>query len=181
MSRINGFTTGQPDPERYTPPEIAVAARDALKTIDLDPATTEKVNKLFLRAKHIYTEENSGLNREQPWKGKVFINPPGGNDNPRFFWERLMFEYQEGNVTGGIFLAFDIEFLRQSQNWNYSPMVSWPFCLPAKRITFYREKNGLIQPHDLRHGASSAIVYVGRNISRFKTAFNNIGIVVIPK
>ena len=183
------FLTKEADVERYTPPEIVAAVKDTLGQIDLDPATTTLVNSTFIRAKKYYTEQDDGLNREvNPWSGKVYINPPGnkglsnhgaGNDKPRIFWERLIIEYQAKRVSGAIFLAFNIEFLQRSQNWNHT-MVQYPFCIPAKQLIFYREKNGVLKPGDYPE-FSSAIVYIGNNVARFTRAFANIGAVVIPR
>lgn len=171
---------GEPDRERYTPAEIVIAVKDTLGTIDLDPATTEIVNKLFIRAKRFYTEKDNGLDREKPWNGKVFINPPGGHRNPELFWERLILEYNQKTVTGGVFLAFNIDVLQQSQNW-MTPLVRYPFCIPAKRIQFYYEEKGLIQPPQCRSGFANAIIYVGKNVRRFAKSFSNIGAVIIPR
>ena len=181
------FLKKEPDIERYTPPEIVAAVKEALGEIDLDPATTELVNSTFIRARKYYTIETDGLSREKsPWARKVFINPPGnmphheGIDKPRGFWERLYYEYRERNVSAGIYLAYNIEFLQRSQNWSY-PMTEWPFCIPKNQLIFYREnKSGKIIARDYPEFAS-AIVYIGQNIRRFAKAFSNIGTVIIPK
>lgn len=180
------FLKKEADTERYTPPEVVAAVKDTLGQIDLDPATTTLVNSTFIRAKKYYTELDDGLDRENnSWGGKVYINPPnnlhrGDNtDRPRMFWERLMIEYQAKRVTAAVFLAFNIEFLQRSQNWNHA-MVHYPFCIPSKQLIFYREKNGVIKPGDYPEFAS-AIVYIGNNVGRFSKAFANIGAVVIPR
>lgn len=61
--------------EHYTPDYIVKAARLTLDQIDLDPASTKSANRL-VKAKKIYTMEQNGLIK--PWKGNVFLNPPGG-------------------------------------------------------------------------------------------------------
>jgi len=176
----SNFMQGEPDRERYTPAEIIIAVKDTLGTIDLDPASTETVNKLFVRAKRIYTEQTDGLDRNNPWNGKIFVNPPGGNRNPELFWERLISEYNQRNVVAGVYLAFNIEHLQQSQNWLH-PMIQYPFCIPSQRIQFYYEEKGLIKPPPHRNGFASAIIYVGKSTTRFAKAFNNLGAVIIPR
>jgi hypothetical protein len=180
------FLSKEPDVERYTPPEIVAAVKDALGNIDLDPCTTTLVNNTFIRAKKWYTETDNGLDREIcPWGGKVYVNPPGNlnrggcTDRPRLFWERLIIEHQCKRVSAAVFLAFNIEFLQRSQNWNQS-MVQYPFCIPQKQLIFYREKNGVLKPGDYPEFAS-AIVYVGNNVGRFVKAFSNIGAIVVPR
>jgi len=180
------FLKKEADTKRYTPPEVVAAIKDTLGQIDLDPATTQLVNSTFIRAKKYYTEKDNGLNRENcPWDGKVYINPPNNlcvgasSDRPRMFWERLIVEYQEKRVSAAVFLAFNIEFLQRSQNWNHA-MVQWPFCIPSKQLIFYREKNGILKPGDYPEFAS-AIVYIGNNVTRFARAFANIGAIIIPR
>lgn len=187
---MHPFTTNRAidnaDTERYTPPEIVAAVRETLGSIDLDPCTTELVNRTFIRANYIYTKETDGLNRENnPWAGKVYINPPSfANDvrnGTRMFWERLMTEYLAKRITAAVFTAFDITALQQSQRWNHM-MVQYPFCIPEKRLIFWRKKNGLqaLEPRDNPEFAS-AIIYVGKSIKRFTKAFENIGAIVIPR
>lgn len=168
-----------PDSERYTPPEIVAAVKDTLGQIDLDPATTPLVNRTFIRAKRFYTKETDGLNTDNPWQGRVYINPPGGYPLPRRFWERLITEYHDKRVTAGVFLAFTMEHLMQSQHWNHM-MVRYPFCLPDKRLTFYREKGGALERRDYTEFAS-AIVYVGTKTKRFIEVFKDIGAIILPK
>lgn len=78
------------DYEYYTPPEIVEAAKEVMGTIDLDPASSEKANKIVKAAK-IYTLEQKfeqfecwdlpaltwmkgGL--DEFWHGNVWMNHP---------------------------------------------------------------------------------------------------------
>ena len=62
--------------EHYTPPDVVEAARASLGGIDLDPATSVEGNRVFVKAVKIYTADDDGF--VVPWKGRVFLNPPGG-------------------------------------------------------------------------------------------------------
>lgn len=192
---MHPFTTTNADVERYSPPEIVAAARETLGGIDLDPCTTELVNRTFIRASHIYTKETDGLNREAcPWIGRTYINAPSriyltrgtqttdeSRNGVRMFWERLMTEYLAKRITAGVFMAFDITALQQSQGWNHM-MVQYPFCIPEKRLIFWRKKNGLQALEERDHPEfASAIIYVGKSVKRFSKAFENIGAVIIPR
>lgn len=61
--------------EHFSPPDIVEAAREALKVIELDPASSEKANTI-VKAKNIISLPRNGL--LERWYGRVFINPPGG-------------------------------------------------------------------------------------------------------
>lgn len=61
--------------EHFTPREVVAAARKTLGGIDLDPASCAKANKR-IKAKQFFSVEDDGLT--QPWRGRVFVNPPGG-------------------------------------------------------------------------------------------------------
>jgi len=59
-------------------------------------------------------------------------------------------------------------------------MLACPFCVPAKRLVFWREKDGRLEARDHPEFAN-AIIYLGKNSKRFTEAFQNIGAVVIPR
>lgn len=54
--------------EWYTMPRYIEAARTVLGHIDLDPASTERANRI-IKATHYYTKQDDGLT--QHWSGKV--------------------------------------------------------------------------------------------------------------
>lgn len=62
--------------EHQSPPWIVEGARETLRGIDLDPATTSAANELSVKAKRIYTINDDGLSKF--WMGRIFLNPPGG-------------------------------------------------------------------------------------------------------
>jgi hypothetical protein len=62
-------------PEHYTPSEVVEAARTTLGAIDLDPASCEAASRV-VRASSYYTKQQNGFT--QPWRGRLFMNPPGG-------------------------------------------------------------------------------------------------------
>jgi hypothetical protein len=84
-----------------TPRKFLDAAREVLGGIDLDPATSAEANETVKAAK-FYTEADDGT--IQPWKGTVWLNPPYGG-LARNFIERLVREYQVGNVTAACALV----------------------------------------------------------------------------
>lgn len=55
-----------------TPPEVMAALEEVFGKFDLDPCATRETKK----AKRCFRGSVDGLT--QPWKGKVFVNPPYG-------------------------------------------------------------------------------------------------------
>lgn len=129
--------------EHYTPCYIVEPAREVLGHIDLDPATSELANKR-IQAARIFIEQDGLKTFEEPWHGRVFLNPPGGTkpivpefrSNPSLFWSKLMHEWGAGNVEAAIVIGFTVEVLQTTQGETEYPMLRFPFCIPKQRIKF---------------------------------------------
>ncbi len=89
----------------YTPPSYLEAVRDALGSIDLDPASCEIANEA-VGAKEFFdgTPEKDGLKRR--WHGRVFLNPPYGTIDGEslagLFCAKAVSEYENGNIDAAI-------------------------------------------------------------------------------
>lgn len=116
-----------------------------LGNIDLDPASSLLFNER-VNADHIFTEGDSALTRawtgarESPlgfsWGSRVFLNPPGRLT--RQFWEKLVNEWELGNVAEAIWVGFNMDHLRylgESRRWP----LEFPTLIPRKRIRFVHE------------------------------------------
>lgn len=160
-----------------TPRGIVELARKVLVGIDLDPASTEAHNRT-VRAKCIFTSREDGL--VQPWRGRVFLNPPGGvikskEEMARWktrsravaWWRMLVEEYGAGRIYAAIFIGFNMEILATSQSTEWMSVLDFPFCVPKKRIAF----TGKQPTH------SNVVVYVGpkANLKKFRSVFSEIG------
>jgi len=131
--------------EQYTPERIVELAREVMGGIDLDPASSELANAR-VRAARIFTEADGERALEEPWEGKIWLNPPGGQtpvakvaglrSNPSIFWAKLMLEWEyEEAAECALVLGFTMEVLQSSQR--ISPtMAEFPFCIPRQRIAF---------------------------------------------
>lgn len=155
--------------EWYTPAEYIRAVRTVLGAIDLDPASCALANTV-VRAAKIYSLDDDGLN--SPWHGRVWLNPPYGRvgsnrqkGQTEAWIQRLIQEYNEGNVTEAILLVNAYLY----KQW-FAPLWKYPICFPSGRISFWNAqgKSGR-SPH------SSAFVYFGNHTQRFVDVFSVFG------
>lgn len=167
--------------EHYTPLEFIEAARDTMDGIDLDPASTGRVNDLRVKATAFFSKVDDGLSRA--WRGRVWLNPPGGRiknkSSAAIWWAKLAEEYQSGRVTEALFLGFSIEILATAQDACIWP-GNMPFCVPRKRIEFVQERDGEFVPGE-SPTHSNIIVYLPpaahdtRKLERFAKNFSRFG------
>ena len=129
-----------------TPVEVLVAARELMGGVDLDPASCAEANTA-VRARRYFTQEDDGLSKR--WKGRVWLNPPGGIDDnrdskPKVRWRHLVGEYVAGRASCALFLGFSIEVLQTTQiDAGDLPIpLDFPFCVPSRRLAFLTVKNG---------------------------------------
>lgn len=152
----------------YTPRYIWERAERAMGGIDLDPSSPGwNVNA----ARHI-TKEEDGLN--QIWQGRVWLNPPFGNDVYIWF-EKLRDEYQSGRVPAAVVLW---KSATETRAWQTLISYACRVCFPHQRINFIakNKNNG--------KGAtfSPALFYAGNDPEVFEAAFCDIGdIWITPK
>jgi ParB family chromosome partitioning protein len=109
-----------------------MAARQLLGGIDLDPASCEAANEI-IQAERYYTKADDGL--KQPWRGKVFLNPPGGRGVVKAFWSKLIEHYRAGEVTEAVWIGYSLDQLQTLQSCEASPL-DFPLCVPTKRLHF---------------------------------------------
>jgi ParB family chromosome partitioning protein len=149
-----------------TPRKYIEAARTVMGEIDLDPASSAEANKM-VNAKKFYTDADDGL--QQPWKGRVWLNPPYGGE-ARAFIERLIKEYEVGNVTAALAL---INAHASETKW-FQQLFNYTICFVAGRIDFWGPHRETASTNT--HG--SAIVYLGSDIDKFCETFSEFGAVV---
>ena len=76
------------------------SARTVMKGIDLDPASSDELNKSIKASIH-YTIEEDGL--QQEWLGRVFLNPPWSGQAEKFV-NLLLLSYRKRAVTRAVLL-----------------------------------------------------------------------------
>lgn len=157
--------------EYYTPLKIIEAARRVMGSIDLDPASSAVANRI-VGATRFFSEEENGL--LQPWSGNVWMNHPFGKQVNRQWIEKLVYEFQEGNIAQ----ACCITYACTSELW-FQPLFDYPLCFLSPR-TNYRLADGTIKKGVTK---GSVVTYLGphEDCSRsgFVHEFNCLGTVMV--
>lgn len=149
--------------EWYTPRWLIEKALTVMGGIDLDPASSLEANKTVL-ARQIYTAETNGL--DQPWSGRVWLNPPYGNDVEPFV-DKLLLSVESGEVTEAILLVA----ARTDTAW-FRKLRTYPRCFIWGRLKFINGETGEAgEPA----GFPSMVVYMGPNFLTFVDEFKTIG------
>lgn len=178
-------------PEWYTPDDIADRARRVMGRIDLDPASHPQANSV-VKADRYYTAANSGL--DKPWRGRVFINPPGGLVNE--FWLKLMAE--DRNIQQWLWVGYSLEQLQTIQSvikdqfMEFHPL-DFSYCIPRRRIAFTENEAKRQKRFDKQIAAGKTpkdavspthanyIVYRGPNNLSFYQEFRSLGYVKLAE
>jgi len=142
--------------EWYTPEHIIDLVRKVLKEIDLDPCSNAA--KSVPAALH-YTKEDDGLSHEHEWRGRIYMNPPYG-DEISDWTEKLRSEYERGSVTEAIALVP----ARTDTVW-FRPFEHAVFI--SGRLKFSNSKDSAPFP--------SAVLYLGKRWEVFKSVFKEVG------
>lgn len=152
--------------EWYTPSVYIEAARQAMGSIDLDPASCELAQET-VKAGRYYTIADDGLACE--WNGNVWLNPPYSKDLIGKFAEKVVAESERFEqaivlVNNATETAWFQSMARKAD----------AICLFAGRIKF-NDKTG--KPANTPVQGQAAI-YFGGHAERFASAFEALGLVV---
>ena len=148
--------------EWYTPSEYIEAARQAMGSIDLDPASSETAQRTVQAAKY-YTAESNGL--DKTWRGNIWMNPPYASDLIGKFISKLSEERQ--NYNQAVVLvnnATETEWFRMLIS------EASAVCFPKGRVRFYMPDGKTGAPLQ-----GQAVVYIGDRTDSFFEAFSRIG------
>ena len=148
--------------EWYTPKEIIEAARKAMGSIDIDPASSDVANEV-VKAAEYYTAETDGL--DKPLHGNVWMNPPYASDLIGKFIQKIVSErnsYKQAIVL--------VNNATETEWFNSLISVASAVCFPRSRIKFYMPDSKTGSPLQ-----GQAIVYIGDSMSNFLDNFSAIG------
>lgn len=150
--------------EWYTPKEFIDAARNAMGSIDLDPASNDIANQV-VQAEKYYTAETNGLDKD--WNGNVWMNPPYASDLIEKFIDKLIEQTEAGNVNQAVVLVNNAT----ETGW-FSKLVhiSSAVCFPKSRVKFYMPDGKTGAPLQ-----GQAVLYVGNEPRNFVDAFKDLG------
>jgi hypothetical protein len=152
--------------EWYTLAEYIEAARAVLGEIDLDPASVAVANQV-VKAKRFFTLADDGL--RQIWKGCVWLNPPWGDEGPKFV-QKLLQSYAERNVTAAVLL---VNSHATSSKW-FQPLWDFTLCFTCPRIRYWQPDSNATSPN-----SGSVFIYFGADRERFKDVFSTYGAIVV--
>lgn len=173
MASVQTWETGglrlSTENEWYTPARYIAATREVIGGIDLDPASSEAANQI-VKATRYLSKFDDGL--AQPWKGRVFLNPPYGRLAGDFV-TKLVTEHQAGNVTAAIAL---VNAHCTDTEW-FQPLWDHALCFTDHRIDF--DSAGREKATTSTHG--SVFVHLGEAIhqpDQFARVFGQFGAIV---
>jgi len=153
--------------EWYTPPGIVEAARAAMGSIDLDPASCETA-QANVRARRYFTIKDDGLSKK--WQGNVWLNPPYGKDVIGLFASKVAAErerYKQAVIL--------VNNATETAWFNEIASVASAICFLRGRVKFL-DKSGKPANTPVQ---GQAVLYIGMDVSKFCEAFACMGLIVM--
>ena len=158
--------------EWSTPSKYIESARKVMGSIDLDPASNDKAQKIVKSTKY-FTAANSGLENKM-WNGNIWLNPPYGVGLALPFTGKLCNSYLNGSVDQAIVLTNNTT----DTIWFSDTLGehATAYCFPRLRIQFDA-------PAGTKKSSNSkgqVFSYLGGNVAAFIAEFQQYGLCVIP-
>jgi hypothetical protein len=155
--------------EWFSPREYAEAAAAVMGAIDLDPASTVEANEV-IGAATFFSVEDDGLS--QPWKGRVWMNPPYSRPTIDGFCAKLAESYAQGDVTEACVLVNNAT----ETGWFHAlAEVAAAICFPRHRVRFWHPGRESWTPLQ-----GQAVLYFGPKVKAFRREFLRFGFTVTP-
>ena len=148
------------DNEWYTPKEYIDLARQAMGSIDLDPASNDHAQQI-VQANTYYTQDDDGLAQE--WAGNVWLNPPYEKSLVSQFTDKLIASPRVGHYTVLVNNATDTAWFQRLAN------NATAICLVAGRVQFYHGSDKGSSPLQ-----GQVVLYRG-DVNKFLRYFDGAG------
>ena len=166
--KIIHVTQNSGNDEWYTPAIYVEAARSAMGSIDLDPASCEIANKTVKATKYFDSKEN-GLGKI--WDENVWLNPPYSSKLITVFIETVIQKCISGEVLQACVLVNNAT----ETKWGQALLLnSQAVCFVSKRIK-YLDETGIPKNTGLQ---GQMICYMGFDVASFSDSFKEIGVVL---
>jgi phage N-6-adenine-methyltransferase len=156
-----GAMGGSEDNEWYTPEEWIERARNAMGSIDCDPASNSVAQEI-VKATTWYNAETNGLHHD--WNGNIFLNPPYGRGLVDAFVDKTIAEHSAERLKQAVLLLDNSTETEWSQAI-YS--IASAVAFTRGRIRFYQPGGDSQSPTN-----GSVFVYIGSNVKQFVGAFS---------
>jgi len=150
--------------EWYTPAEYIEAARAAMGSIDLDPASSKLANKV-VKAAQFFDKHADGLARD--WAGNVFLNPPFKADLAKAFVHKLCESHKAKGVPQGVLLTNNNT---DTAWWHEAAETCAIICFTRGRIAFYNPAGETAAPTN-----GHTLFYFGGRRAQFQKHFGPFG------
>lgn len=150
----------------YTPAELVQAARTAMGGIDLDPASHWRAN----REHKIPTFYHLGRSAfENPWFGRIWLNPPYGNNAPWF--QQIIQYWGIGDIQ---------QLVMISPVWAFTAQQAKPITDLASAMVLLSPTPEFWGNPEGRKGTNHphAVMYLGSRVREFRKAFEPFGVTV---
>ena len=153
--------------EWYTPALYTQAACKAMGGIDLDPASTKQANRT-VQAKNFYDSDEDGL--EQPWFGRVFLNPPFKATLISRFVARLCEHITSTEVSQAVLLTNNNT---DTAWWHQAAELAEVICFTRGRVAFYSPDGSEAAPTN-----GHTFCYFGKRVATFCQQFSQFGTIM---
>jgi ParB family chromosome partitioning protein len=132
----------------------------------LDPASSAAANAV-VQATHYFSEVDDGL--EQPWRGRVWLNPPYAQPAIEHFTRKLADGVAAGDVTAAIVL---VNNATETEWFATVARVATAICFPVGRVRFWSPDRDSATPLQ-----GQAVLYTGSDVAAFRASFGAFGLI----
>ncbi len=155
--------------EWVSPCDVVESARAVMGGIDLDPASSVEANRL-IRADRWFSIDADGL--AQPWRGRLFLNPPFSHPGVELFCAKLVEHRRAGDVEQACVI---LPNSTETVFFQSLAVAAAAFCFPRGRLRFTSPSR--VSTSSAPQGHS--IVYLGAHVAAFRREFDRYGLTVV--